>query len=152
MRLMCPTPNTVRNPGRELSCLYTVIYHNLILISLVPSVTATIFVSGSRVIGESVTLTCNATVTGLSSLANDTTIEFSGPSGVTTGTGTSLQLPLNPAVISDAGQYTCVATVTSTLLDSDVNDTVTEDLRLQSECSHCTLLLINVCHYVQLWR
>jgi len=50
------------------------------------------------------------------------------------GTGsTSLQLLLDPALLSDAGQYTCLATVTSSLLDSAVGDTDTEDLRLQSE-------------------
>ena len=97
--------------------------------------TATIVISGSRVIGRSVTLTCD--VTGLNSLANDTTVAFSGPRGVM-GTATSLQLSLNPAQFADAGRYTCVATVTSSLLDSGVAmDTDTEDLRLQSECSHC---------------
>ena len=92
---------------------------------------AAINISGSRVIGGSVSLTCR--VTGLGSLASDTTITFSGPRTVT-GTGsTSLQLLLNPALLSDAGQYTCLATVTSSLLDSAVGDTATEDLRLQSE-------------------
>ena len=93
--------------------------------------TAAIDVSGSRVIGGRVTLTCD--VTGLSSLASGTTITFSGPRTMT-GTGsTSLQLLLDPALLSDAGQYTCMATVTSALLDSAVEDTDTEDLRLQSE-------------------
>ena len=92
---------------------------------------AAIDISGSRVIGGSVTLTCD--VTGLSNLASDTTITFSGPRTVT-GTGsTSLQLILDPALLSDAGQYTCMASVTSSLLDSAVGDTATEDLRLQSE-------------------
>ena len=92
---------------------------------------AAIDVSGSRVIGGSVTLTCH--VTGLCSLASDTTITFSGPRTVT-GTGsTSLQLLLDPALLSDAGQYTCMASVTSSLLDSAVGDTDTEELRLQSE-------------------
>ena len=57
-----------------------------------PGVTASIDVSGVTVIGDSVTLTCN--VTGLDSLASDTTIEFSGPRAAM-GTGTSLQLTLN---------------------------------------------------------
>ena len=96
--------------------------------------TATIDVSGSRVIGGSITLTCD--VTGLNSLASDTTITFSGPRTVM-GTGsTSLQLLLDPALLSDAGQYTCMATVSSVLLDSAVEDTDTEDLRLQSEFYH----------------
>ena len=95
------------------------------------SATAAIDVSGFRVIGGSVTLTCD--VTGLSSLDSGTTIKFSGPR-TRMGTGsTSLQLLLDPALLSDAGQYTCMATVTSALLDSAVEDTETEDLRLQSE-------------------
>ena len=50
------------------------------------------------------------------------------------GTGsTSLKLPLDPALLSDAGQYTCMASVTSALLNSAVGDTETEELRLQSE-------------------
>ena len=98
--------------------------------------TARIGVSGSRALGEDITLTCD--VTGLSNLTSDTTIVFSGPRGAM-GTGTSLPLPLNPALLSDAGQYTCMATVSSTLLTSDVEGTDTEDLRLQSECSHCSI-------------
>ena len=93
--------------------------------------TAAIDVSGSRVIGGNVTLICD--VTGLSSLASDTTITFSGPKTATSTGNTSLQLLLDPALLSDAGQYTCMATVTSSVLDSAVGDTETEDLRLQSE-------------------
>ena len=92
---------------------------------------ASIAVSSATDVGGSVILTCG--VTGLSSLDSDTTITFSGPRTVT-GTGsTSLQLLLDPALLSDAGQYTCMATVTSALLNSAVGDTDTEDLRLQSE-------------------
>ena len=106
--------------------------HYLILISLAPSVTATVDISGSRVIGGSVTLTCD--VTGLSSLASDTAIVVSGPRGVMGSGASTLQVTLNPAEISDAGQYTCVATVSSSLLNGgSVMDTDTEDLTLQSE-------------------
>ena len=95
--------------------------------------TATLDISGSRVIGGSVTLTCDVMV--LSNLASDTAIVVSGPSGVVgSGASTSLQVTLNPAEISDAGQYTCVATVSSSLLnDGSIMDTDTEDLTLQSE-------------------
>ena len=95
--------------------------------------TATLDISGSRVIGGSVTLTCD--VTGLSNLASDTAIVVSGPRGlVGSGASTSLQVTLNPALLSDAGQYTCVATVSSTLLNGgSVMDTDTADLTLQSE-------------------
>ena len=103
----------------------------IFLSHLAPSVTAAIAVSSATVIGGRVTLTCD--VTGLSSLASDTTITFSGPR-TRMGTGsTSLQLLLDPALLSDAGQYTCMASVTSSFLDSAVEDTETEDLRLQSE-------------------
>ena len=115
-------------PGHPAVLFITCHYLYLFLSHLA---TAAIDVSGSRVIGGSITLTCN--VTGLSSLASDTTITFSGPRTVT-GTGsTSLQLLLDPALLSDAGQYTCMASVSSSLLDSAVEDTDTEDLRLQSE-------------------
>ena len=98
---------------------------------LAPSVTAAIAVSSATDVGGRVTLTCD--VTGLSSLASDTTIAFSGPRAVM-GTGsTSLQLLLDPALLSDAGQYTCMASVTSSLLNSAVEATDTEELRLQSE-------------------
>ena len=93
--------------------------------------TAAIDVSGSRVIGGRVTLTCD--VTGLSNLASDTTIMFSGPRTIMGTASTSLQLLLDPALLSDAGQYTCMASVSSSLLDSAVEDTATEDLKLQSE-------------------
>ena len=104
---------------------------NSYLVYIAPSVTAAIAVSSATDVGGRVTLTCD--VTGLSSLASDTTITFSGPRAVM-GTGsTSLQLLLDPALLSDAGQYTCMATVTSSLLDSAVEDIDTENLRLQSE-------------------
>ena len=93
--------------------------------------TAAIDVSRSRVIGGRVTLTCD--VTGLSNLASDTTITFSGPRTMMGIGNTSLQLLLDPALLSDAGQYTCMVTVTSALLNGAVGDTVTEFLRLQSE-------------------
>ena len=93
--------------------------------------TAAIDVSGSSVIGGSITLTCD--VTGLSSLASNTTITFSGPRAETGPGSTSLQLILDPALLSDAGQYTCMASVTFSLLDSAVEDTETEELRLRSE-------------------
>ena len=103
----------------------------LFLSHLAPSVTAAIDVSGSRVVGGSITLTCD--VTGLSNLASDTTISFSGPRTMMGIGNTSLQLLLDPALLSVAGQYTCMATVTSALLNDAVGDTVTEFLRLQSK-------------------
>jgi len=102
-------------------------------------VTAAIAVSSPTDVGGRVTLTCD--VTGLSSLASDTTITFSGPRAVM-GTGsTSLQLLLDPALLSDAGQYTCMVSVTSSLLDSAIGYTDAEELRLQSELK---VAIINV--------
>ena len=118
-------------PKTRFLCTENCIIASFKLLShLAPSVTATIAVSSATDVGGSVTLTCD--VTGLNSLASGRTITFTGPTTVT-GTGSPLQLLLDPALLSDAGQYTCMASVTSALLDSAVEDTETEDLRLQSE-------------------
>ena len=94
-----------------------------------------ISISGTRVIGGSVILAC--TVSGLNSLASGTTIQFTGPRETTGNGATSLQLILSPAEFSDVGVYTCMATVSSFLLNNDItSNTATEDVILQSKCSY----------------
>ena len=95
----------------------------------VPDVTVDITTAGSAEVGMSYTLTC--TVSGADNLGG-ADIAWTGPSGVT-GSGTSLQLPLGTLDLNDAGQYTCRATVTSNLLNSDLVRMDTEDVILQSE-------------------
>ena len=56
-----------------------------------------------------------------------------------TGTGTSsLQLSFGTLVLSDAGVYTCTATISnSDLLNNDITPTSsTETITLQSECTN----------------
>ena len=102
--------------------------------------TATIDVAGLPVVGADITLTCS--VNGLNNLASDTTIEFRGPREATDSGSTSLQLSLNPAQFSDDGQYMCITTVSSSLLNSDVTVTDTQTLDLQSERIHCTTITL----------
>ena len=92
--------------------------------------TVDVTTSGSAVVEMSYALTC--TVSGADNLGG-ADIEWTGPSGIT-GSGTSLQLTLGTLDLSDAGQYTCTATVTSNLLNSmPLVLTGMEDVTLQSE-------------------
>ena len=69
------------------------------------------------------------------------------------GTLTQIQVGADPSVLSfsplrlsDAGRYTCQATVSSPYLSSDITVMDTQDVTLQSELinlsCHCTCLLI----------
>ena len=72
--------------------------------------------TGSFTVGQSYTLTCTANVTGGDTMST-TTITWIRPSGsVTSGTGSSLDLSLNPLRVSDGGQYTCNVSVSSPFL------------------------------------
>ena len=87
--------------------------------------------SGPAVVGMSYTLTC--TVSGADNLeATINPIAFSGPS-TATGTGTALELPLGSLTLTDAGEYTCTATVSSGLLTSDLELSDTETVNIPSE-------------------
>ena len=99
-----------------------------IFISPVPVVTVLITPSGSAVVGMSYTLTC--TVSGADNL--EATIAFTGLN-TASGTGTSLQLPLDPLDLTDAGEYTCTATVSSDLLTNNIVRTDTEEVNIPSE-------------------
>ena len=86
--------------------------------------------SGPAVVGMSYTLTC--TVSGADNLEATISIGFTGPS-TATGSGTSLQLPLDPLDLNDAGDYTCTATVSSGLLTNNIMLTDTEAVNISSE-------------------
>ena len=82
--------------------------------------------------GQSYTLTCTATVTGGEILSTTTTITLIHPSGsVTSGTGSSLNLSLNPLQVSDAGPYTCNVSVTSPFLTGAQSSTDTFTINVQ---------------------
>ena len=94
-----------------------------------PDVTVDITTAGSAEVGMSYTLTC--TVSGADNLGG-ADIAWTGPSG-NTGSGTSLQLLLDPLDLSDAGRYTCTATISSVLLENNLVLTDMVDVNLQSE-------------------
>ena len=86
--------------------------------------------SGSAVVEMSYTLTC--TVSGADNLGATISIEFTGPN-TASGTGTSLELPLDPLDLNDAGEYTCTATVSSGLLTNNIVRIDTEEVNIPSE-------------------
>ena len=90
------------------------------------------FPSGPTVIRGNYTLTCS--VSGADNLASDTTIAWTGPNSNTTETGTSLDLRLDSIDLSDAGRYSCVATISNpSILSSTItSNTAIEDITLQS--------------------
>ena len=104
--------------------------------------------TGPFTAGQSYTLTCTANVTGGETLSTTTTITWIHPSGsVTSGTGSSLNLTLNPLQVSDAGQYTCNVRVSSPFLTGAQSATDTFTINVQSkwvshkvdECCICSV-------------
>ena len=84
--------------------------------------------------GQSYTLTCTAAVTGGETLSTTTTITWIHPGGsVTSGTGSSLDLSLNPLRVSDAGQFTCNVSVSSPFLTVSQNSTDTFSINVQGK-------------------
>ena len=110
----------------------------LLLIPAVPTITVGASITSSPTApftaGQPYTLTCTATVTGGDTLSTTTTITWIHPSGsVTSGTGSSLDLSLNPLHVSDAGQYTCNVSVSSPFLTGAQSSTDTYTINLQSK-------------------
>ena len=90
------------------------------------------FPSEATVIRGNYTLTCS--VSGADNLPSDTTVAWTGPNSNTTETGTSLDLRLDSIDLSDAGRYSCVATIgnPSILSSTITSNTAIEDITLQS--------------------
>ena len=99
----------------------------------VPTITASITSPTSLfTAGQSYTLTCTANVTGAGTLSTTTTITLIHPSGsMTSGTGSSLDLSLNPLRVSNAGQYTCNVSVSSPFLTGALSSTDTLTINVQ---------------------
>ena len=91
--------------------------------------------NGSFTAGQSYTLTCRANVTGGETLSpTTTTITWIHPSGsMTSRTGSSLDLSLNPLQVSDAGQYTCNVSVSSPFLTGAQSNTDTFIVNVQGK-------------------
>ena len=107
-------------------------------LSTVPTITVGASITSSPTApftaGQSYTFTCTATVTGGETLSTTTTTTWIHPSGsVTSGTGSSLDLSLNPLQVSDAGQYTCNVSVSSPFLTGALNSTDTFIINVQSK-------------------
>ena len=106
-----------------------------IIIPAVPTITVNVGASITSptdlfTAGQSYTLSCTANVTGEETLF--TTITLIHPSGsVTSGTGSFLNLSLNPLQVSDAGQYTCNVSVSSPFLNRARNSTDTYTISVQ---------------------
>ena len=99
----------------------------------VPTITTSITSpTGPFTAGEFYTLTCTVTVTGAGTMSPTTTITWIHPSGsMTSGTGSSLNLILNPLRVSDAGQYTCNVSVSSPFLTGTQSNTDTSIINVQ---------------------
>jgi len=73
--------------------------------------------SGPFTAGQPYTLNCTASVDGKDDLSTTTMITWTKPSrNITSVTGSSLSLSLNPLRISDAGDYSCTISVFSPFL------------------------------------
>ena len=119
-----------QNANRSFSCSY-------FALPIVPTLTVDASITsptGPFTAGQSYTLTCTATVTGGGALSLTTTITWIHPSGsMTSGTGSSLDLSLNPLQLSDAGRYTCNVSVSSPFFTRNQSDTDTFTINVQSK-------------------
>ena len=99
-----------------------------------PAISVQITTSGTPVLGQSgYSLTCG--VTGTGNLSPSITYQWTKIDGTQT-TQVEAVLSFSPLRLSDAGQYTCQATVTSPYLNSGITMTDTHDVTLQSEFSY----------------
>ena len=133
---------------RSSSCSY-------FALSTVPTLTVGASITSSPTgpfnAGQSYTFTCTAAFTGRETLSTTTTISWLHPSeSVTSGTGSSLDLSLNPLQVSDAGQYTCNVSVSSPFLTGSQSSTDTFTINVQSKwvsnkldnyyCHYCNIM------------
>ena len=91
---------------------------------------------------QNYSLTCDVTVTGNPN--SFITYQWTKNNGIQTE---DVQAGTDPKVLSfsslrlsDAGRYTCQATVSSTYLNNDITMMGTQDIRLQSEFRHILTL------------
>ena len=116
------------------ACGHTLVTMALLIPSAAPIVSASITSpTGPFTVGQSYTFTCTAIVTGAGTMST-TTITWIHPNGsVTSVTGSSLDLSLNPLQVSDAGQYTCNVSVSSPLLTGPQSATDTYTISVQGK-------------------
>ena len=96
--------------------------------------------SGAKVLGQSYSLTCNATaVTGTDSGNLSIAYQWTKNNGTQTQVGADRVLSFSPLRLSDAGQYTCQATIIS---PCNITKMDTQDFAFQSEFNH-TIIYLN---------
>ena len=122
------------------ACGYTLVPMSLLIPSAAPVVSTSIMSpTGPFTVGQSYTLTCTANVAG-AGIMSTTTITWIHPNGsVTSGTGSSLDLTLNPLQVSDAGQYTCNVSVSSPFLTEALSSVGTFTINVQGEPLKCAI-------------
>ena len=106
--------------------------------------------SGALILGQSgYSLACN--VTGVENLNPSITYQWTKDNGTQTQIQTGADpgvLSFSPLRFSDAGQYTCQATVSPHYLNSDITVMGTQDVRIQSKfgcilsCMYCKSLIM----------
>ena len=113
------------------------------------SVSVEITTSGAKVLGQSgYSLTCGVTVTRADAGNPSITYQWTknnGTQAIQVGTDRSRVLSFSPLRLSDAGLYTCQATVTS--LCSVNNNMDMQDVTLQSEFNYSYNIIIMNDHF-----
>ena len=94
-----------------------------------PAISIEITASGTPILGQSYSLTCG--VTGVENLNSSITYQWTNNNG--TQMGTDRVLSFSPLRLSDAGRYTCQATISSPYLIDDITMMDTHDVRIQSK-------------------
>jgi hypothetical protein len=92
-------------------------------------------------LGQSYSLTCG--ITGAANLNPSITYQWTNNNGAQMGTAEILSF--SSFRLSDAGQYTCQATVGSPYLNDNITMTNTHDIRIQSKFGY---ILVHECRWV----
>ena len=87
---------------------------------------------GILTVGENHTFTCN--ISGIQNLNSTIVYKWTKNNGTQSRVGTnSNTLSFFSLRLSDSGEYTCMVTITSAYLNSNISNTTTGDLKIESE-------------------
>ena len=97
-----------------------------------PPISVQITLSGTLTLGQNgCSLICG--VTGAENLSPSITYQWTKNNGTQTQVGADRVLSFSSLRLSDAGQYTCQATVSSPYLNSDITTMDTQNITLQKQ-------------------
>ena len=130
--------DSIYNPLPVHYILYATVLMIYIITYTVPLVEVHISGGGVAKFGESLTLDC--AISGVDNLEEKTILQWRGPSR-TILESTSPRLELSTVSFSDAGIYTCTATVSSPYLNKDILENDTASVVVQGEQSVIVTLL-----------